>query len=704
MPLMKTLRYPFFFALIFSMQTVLSAQGRVFDWSRPSPSGQIMLGVASFGDGTFVLVGEQGDYLRTTDGGDSWHRYQTGLSRILRGVDAAGDVGIICGDGGAVHKTTDRGLTWTHRWAPTSSRNLRDVSVLSADHIVAVGGNLSNEGVIVRSTDGGETWDIYEPEVPVNLYSVSFVDSLHGWACGWIGTILKTVDGGESWSIHTPSVFQHIGLHTIEFFDTLHGFAAGTSGRLAFTRDGGETWVEPTGRSLGGVIEGGAIIDDSTAIFSGKGHFGIYSKQGEEILVTHRGPRSAYAIAFDRQTGTGLLSRPFTGIERSIDAGRTWTKVLRGTMSGFSIQDLAFVDSSHGIGIDVGGGVIRTTDGGKSWGGGSITLKPGETDKELSSVAFAEPSVALLARSEGDIYRSADSGATWSRIFDTDYHLYEVTFADRQHGFISASSGVLRTTDAGKSWIEDRDSFSDPLYAIDAPDPQNIFVAGYNGLLARSTDSGKSWQPIETDFTVDFFMISADGNGAITAGWRGGLVRSTDDGKTWVSNDAPDGSQLLGFSFLTPTTGWCGQRDRPMLSTTDGGESWQSYDPDYQYYLDAPCLISPGYGFVGGTHGHVFAVRLPGDGVGVRNDVAAEPTVPTLRIVPNPTTDRCAVMIGTEPATRIRVYDLLGREIAIDADAHYLSVRLLPAGSYVIRASDTRGDYNGTGFLRVEEN
>ena len=93
MPLMKTLRYPFFFALIFSMQTVLSAQGRVFDWSRPSPSGQIMLGVASFGDGTFVLVGEQGDYLRTTDGGDSWHRYQTGLSRILRGVDAAGDVG-----------------------------------------------------------------------------------------------------------------------------------------------------------------------------------------------------------------------------------------------------------------------------------------------------------------------------------------------------------------------------------------------------------------------------------------------------------------------------------------------------------------------------------------------------------------------------------------------------------------------------------
>ena len=32
-----------------------------------------------------------------------------------------------------------------------------------------------------------------------NLFTIDFVDQLHGWAAGYYGTILKTIDGGRNW-------------------------------------------------------------------------------------------------------------------------------------------------------------------------------------------------------------------------------------------------------------------------------------------------------------------------------------------------------------------------------------------------------------------------------------------------------------------------------------------------------------------------
>jgi hypothetical protein len=54
-------------------------------------------------------------------------------------------------------------------------------------------------GMVLRSVDGGATWQTQASGIASDLYSVYFADALHGYACGDDGIVIKTTDGGASW-------------------------------------------------------------------------------------------------------------------------------------------------------------------------------------------------------------------------------------------------------------------------------------------------------------------------------------------------------------------------------------------------------------------------------------------------------------------------------------------------------------------------
>jgi hypothetical protein len=56
--------------------------------------------------------------------------------------------------------------------------------------------------VIVHSRDGGKTWTQQQSGTNKALFAVSFIDNLHGWACGDESTWLSTANGGETWEVH----------------------------------------------------------------------------------------------------------------------------------------------------------------------------------------------------------------------------------------------------------------------------------------------------------------------------------------------------------------------------------------------------------------------------------------------------------------------------------------------------------------------
>lgn len=91
--------------------------------------------------------------------------------------------------------------------------DLNDVFFVDADTgwIVRDALNLSDRGTILKSTDGGYTWQVQNScKAGVDLNAVFFVDADEGWAAGDSETMCHTSDGGATWSQQQLSrVFSH---------------------------------------------------------------------------------------------------------------------------------------------------------------------------------------------------------------------------------------------------------------------------------------------------------------------------------------------------------------------------------------------------------------------------------------------------------------------------------------------------------------
>ncbi len=166
---------------------------------------------------------------------------------------------------------------------------LLDIAALpETQRLVAVG----EQGVILYSDDGGDSWLRARTPVRVLLTAVSFPSARLGWAVGHDGVILHSEDGGASWqtqasgteltrlqlegvqqAITAPYPAEEADLHAalldewryqrdgfaealeqqamptlldVQFLDIRHGFALGAYGALFVTDDGGQHW-----RSIG---------------------------------------------------------------------------------------------------------------------------------------------------------------------------------------------------------------------------------------------------------------------------------------------------------------------------------------------------------------------------------------------------------------------------------------------------------------------
>ena len=77
---------------------------------------------------------------------------------------------------------------------------LTSVAYASDDVLCAVGGSFSS-GEIIRSKDGGKSWDEVDCPVETELDAICFTSAKEGWAAGIDGVILQTRDAGQTWKL-----------------------------------------------------------------------------------------------------------------------------------------------------------------------------------------------------------------------------------------------------------------------------------------------------------------------------------------------------------------------------------------------------------------------------------------------------------------------------------------------------------------------
>ena len=301
--------------------TILHSTDGGETWSPQTSGVTSTLRSAKFKDQNDGLaVGDGGVILGTNNGGTSWMSMTSGTAANLNdftGMPPGYDVLFVVGDSGTLLKTA------TNVWSPVSvptTANLRGISFGSSESAWIVG----DGGVILHSSDGGDTWTGQTSGVETNLYSVQATGALECRAVGAGGVILHTEDGGLNW---TQEAFESTeDLYSLSMIGSQLGMACGANGTFALLKACGSERVTCGYESASFVAEAG--VRYLLRIGSGSAQAGLV-----DCTFTVPSSETPLTVSPDPFTPTGcnsatitLLSDPnlYGGLVRVCPADRMW--------------------------------------------------------------------------------------------------------------------------------------------------------------------------------------------------------------------------------------------------------------------------------------------------------------------------------------------------------------------------------------------
>ncbi len=264
-------------------------------------------------------------------------------------------LGWICGFEGRVLRTVDGGVTWT------GTRITNGFQLESIIFLDSLNGYTSGSGRIFKSTDGGVRWfDVTDRDhqIQVWLWGNYFVTKDIGMVIGGgcepeNQKFFRTTNGGNTWSLYEKDEFN-TGLTDL-FLSSANGLGyAVSSGRLWRTTDGGLTWdiIAVTG---GNDWQEELAISGNTFLLpysvgctgnSNDGGLRISTDGGVNWRQFHTGQSMFGTFLQDEKRGWGV------GWNRSIyytsDAGITWVLRNCGIEADDSLDDIWFINDTTG--------------------------------------------------------------------------------------------------------------------------------------------------------------------------------------------------------------------------------------------------------------------------------------------------------------------------------------------------------------------
>ncbi len=303
------------------------------------------------------------------------------------------------------------------QWIPLNagtSYNLEIILFIN-DSTGFVAGNSFNDGVILKTTDGGIIWDSTITNIPI--YGLSFVNESVGYTTGNLGgnnELLKTIDNGSNWTPQNLSF--EIG--PLLFTSANIGYIANSNFNCYKTIDSGNVWISTNNCHNSGVAEAIYFTNDSTGYIAGWYPGSIAKTTDAGATWTVQDPTggnggftamhfpsldTGYAVSWDASTQTLL-------IYKTIDAGSTW---LPQSPPGVStdISSIYCPDNNICFAVGDSGTIIKTTDGGNTW------VKQGSgTTSTLNSIYCTSNNICYAVGDSGLILKTVSGGVGISSI------------------------------------------------------------------------------------------------------------------------------------------------------------------------------------------------------------------------------------------------------------------------------------------------
>jgi len=254
-----------------------------------------------------------------------------GRSLLLDAATADGAL-LVVGERGHILISGDEGETWQQADVPTRS-DLTGVYFHDGERGWAVG----HDAVILRTTDGGVTWERvhWAPEEESPLFDVWFSDAEKGFAIGAYGSFYVTSDGGANWASQ-PLGEDDFHLHQLARSASGRLYIAAEAGMVYRSGDGGESWAElpsPYEGSFFGVLP---LDEDALLLFGLQGHLFRSEDAGETWMAVETGTTAMLTDGVRLGDGTILVTGLGGVVLVSSDGGRTFSLLQQPDRRGIS--------------------------------------------------------------------------------------------------------------------------------------------------------------------------------------------------------------------------------------------------------------------------------------------------------------------------------------------------------------------------------
>jgi len=516
----------------------------------------------------------------------------------------------------ALLRSTDGGATWTTAWlrqtpADGSSVHAQIVQIVvspafATDRTVFAVWSEGTDGGIVRSTDGGQTFQ--EADAGLPLSDIRNGAEARGLAIspqyGSDKTIAATLDAGTL-SQSYLSTDGGTTWNAVTVVGPGQGYCATT------TVTGGGYLTPLGGMKLASYLPAGNAdcSNNFDTLYASSADDGRTWTPGGDIqaavqnATTSNNVDSQHSHLDATSDGTNLIyTDEYGNAVHSSDGGATWQNVLMPVLGSYVPAADATGHPPLALDIPPGGHDIyavpqwgkgaphlyHSADGGSTWN--QVWVGHGSTVNHEAAVA--SPSTFFYAAGSSGLFKTADSGTTWQSVglahpqmsavavspayatdntlFGADFHSSLVTTTNQE----GSGFGVFRSDTAGATWHEPEAADLDtgtiwttaangvlslavsPNYASD----HTIFEGDNLGAVHISHDGGATWTTslisgqegwnivalaLSPRYATDPVVFA----GLNPAGF--GIERSSDGGLTWMQDVPQDRIQELGNSGTT---------------------------------------------------------------------------------------------------------------------------------------------------------
>lgn len=222
---------------------------------------------------------------------------------------------------------------------------------------------------------------------------------------------------------------------------------------------------------------------------------------------------------------------------KSVDGGNNWKRIVQGldTLKPFSTLTIdQFSGTLLALGTQ-GDGIFLSNDAGETWQRSNQGL-----DSLDIGVVYSLPSdvdVMLAAGAEGGLFRSTDSGKTWTTV-ESSQLFSVITEAEGTLWAGDEAGQLLRSTDDGQSWQPLLTVADAPVAAI-AGNSQVVYVGtatkGVFRLDANTLESLELNKGLDDLRIQDVDILPNNSRGVMVSTWDQGIYTSLDSGETWTN-------------------------------------------------------------------------------------------------------------------------------------------------------------------------